>query len=79
MCKKMDAKEIYKTKYIGETERSECKTTLGHRKDYENSKKRSHMLKHYLLCYKDLIISDIKFSIRIKRNYRLTSERQLGE
>ena len=76
--KKLKRKE-YKVKYIGETGRSGYERGLEHLRDFENCHETSHLLKHYLLYHKDIKKSDMKFGMRLRKNYRTPIERQIGE
>ena len=72
-------KKDYKVKYVGETGRSGYERGLEHLKDFENCDETSHLLKHYLLFHKDMKRSDMKFGMRLRKNYRTPIERQIGE
>ena len=42
------------SKYIGETSRSGYERMREHVRDFNNLSKKSHILKHYLECHKDV-------------------------
>ena len=70
-------KKIYK--YIGETSRSGYERMKEHWDDFENLNVKSHILKHYLNCHKDIPIREMKMSVKVLKRFRNSFERQIGE
>ena len=74
-----DKDSAQKVRYIGETSRSGYERLKEHLKDYSNLSTKSHILKHYLECHREIKMEEMKFKIRIIRRYRTAFERQIGE
>ena len=50
-----------------------------HVRDFNNLSKKSHILKHYLECHKDVTMEKMEMSVRIVRRHKTSFERQIGE
>ena len=48
-------------------------------RDFKNFSLKSHIMKHYLECHKEVEMEKMEMSVRIVRRYRTSFERQLGE
>ena len=66
-------------KYIGETSLSAYERLREHWNDYKNLSTKSHILKHYMDCHKDIPMDKMRFKMKIIQRYRNTFERQIGE
>ena len=66
-------------KYVGETARSCYERQQEHFKDYTNLNLRSHILKHYLDCHRDIKLEELEFRVRVIGRFRSSFERQIGE
>ena len=82
-CKDDDrqTKEVVATpvKYIGETSRSAYERLREHYKDFENLSTKSHMIKHYIECHRDIKKEEMRFNVKVLKTFRSAFERQIGE
>ena len=76
---KNKAKKGYKFKYIGETNRSGFERGKEHSDMRRNYNEKSFMLKHCLLHHKGRNPEEIKFGMKLRKQYRTALERQVGE
>ena len=51
--------------YIGETSRSGFERIEEHWRYFENLSEKSHILKHYVNCHKDIPIKEMRMSVKI--------------
>ena len=77
--KKMKEKKEYTVKYIGETGRSAYERGAEHMSDFWNYDEKSHLLKHFLSCHKDMKMSEVKFGMKVRNTFKSALERQVGE
>ena len=74
-----DREKEYRFKYIGETNRSGYERGKEHWDMRRNFSEKSHLLKHCLLHHKEKNPEEVRFGMKLRRQYRSALERQVGE
>ena len=78
-CSEKERKRNYNVKYIGESNRSGYERGREHIAQFRNMEERSHLLKHYLKCHKNIGIEDMEVGMKIRSSFRSAIERQISE